>query len=368
MKQGKKRIAMLGHKRVPSREGGIEVVVEELAARMAKRGYCVTCYNRSGGANGARKGEYRGIRLKIAPAIDKKGLAALTASVTGALKAAFGKYDVVHFHAEGPAFMCWLPKIMGKKVVVTIHGLDHQRAKWGKLASAYIMMGERAAAKFAHEIIVLSRDTQKYFQDVYNRKTQLIPNGVNRPVPCQASLIRNLGLEKDGYILFLGRIVPEKGLAYLIQAFQKVRTEKSLVIAGGDSDSAGFMKKMKELAKGDPRIQFIGFVEGDMLGELYSNAYVYCLPSDLEGMPLTLLEAMSYGNCCLVSDIPGCTEVIEDKALIFQKGNIEDLRNKLQELCDDEALAQEYRAGAADFICGKYLWEDVVEKTLVLYE
>ena len=155
---------MLGHKRVPSREGGIEIVVEELASRFAAQGHHVTCYNRAGHhVSGAEFDvdagtQYRGIRLKTAPCLDKRGLAAITASFTAAWAAAFGKYDVVHFHAEGPAFMCWLPRLTGKRVVVTIHGLDHRRAKWGQLARTYIMLGERNAVRFAHSIIVLSAD------------------------------------------------------------------------------------------------------------------------------------------------------------------------------------------------------------------
>ena len=148
----------------------------------------------------------------------------------------------------------------------------------------------------------------------------LIPNGVNRPTLRGPQLItRQFGLEKDSYILFLGRLVPEKGIAYLIEAFRNVKTEKKLVIAGGSSDTDTFIQELKALAKGDDRIVFTGFVQGELLKELYSNAYVYTLPSDLEGMPLSLLEAMSYGNCCLTSDIAECAEVVEDKALLFKK-------------------------------------------------
>jgi glycosyltransferase involved in cell wall biosynthesis len=136
------------------------------------------------------------------------------------------------------------------------------------------------------------------------------------------------GLTENSYILFLGRLVPEKGIRYLIEAFKNVCTDKKLVIAGGSSDTDSFMKELQELAKEDDRIIFTGFVQGKILDELYSNAYIYTLPSDLEGMPLSLLEAMSYGNCCLVSDIPECTEVVEDKALIFKKSDIH--KQKLQ--------------------------------------
>ncbi len=368
-------IAMLGHKRIPSREGGVEVVVEELTTRMVDLGNSVTCYNRNGHHVSGKEfdnsylNEYKGIKLEYVPTLNKKGMAAMTSSVTGAFSAALGKYDVVHFHAEGPSAMCWLPKLFGKRIIVTIHGLDHQRAKWGKVASTYIMMGEKNAVKYADEIIVLSKEMQKYFKDTYGRETRFIPNSVERPEVRGAEAIKeNYGLEKDEYILFLGRIVPEKGLRYLIQAFKEVNTDKKLVIAGGSSDTEKFMNELKDMAHGDERILFTGFVQGELLEGLYSNAYTYILPSDLEGMPLSLLEAMSYGNCCVVSDIPECTEVVEDKAVVFKKGDVDDLRKTIQMLCDNSGAVERYKKDAADFICNKYRWDDVVKSTLDLYK
>ena len=215
---------------------------------------------------------------------------------------------------------------------MTSAGIDWQREKWQSgLGSKFIHQGEKNAVKYADEIIVLSKGVQDYFKETYGRETHFIPNGVNRPQIREANLITDrFGLKKDSYILFLGRLVPEKGIRYLVEAFKNVKTDKKLVIAGGSSDTDSFMAELKELAKGDDRILFTGFVQGAMLDELYSNAYIYTLPSDLEGMPLSLLEAMSYGNCCLVSDIPECAEVVEDKALIFKKSDVDDLREKLQ--------------------------------------
>lgn len=371
----KLNIAMLGHKRIPSREGGIEIVVEELSTRMVEAGHSVTCYNRSGHHvsgkefDGGSLKEYKGVKLKSVFTINRKGLAAMTSSFFGAICAAFGKYDVVHFHAEGPCAMLWLPKLFGKRCIATIHGIDWQRAKWGGFASKYIKFGEKVAAKYADGIIVLSEGVQKYFMDTYGRKTVFIPNGVNRPILRSPQLIKEkFGLEKDEYILFLGRLVPEKGITYLIEAFRGVTTDKKLVIAGGSSDTEAFMQELKELAEGNERIVFTGFVQGQMLEELYSNAYVYTLPSDLEGMPLSLLEAMSYGNCCLTSDIAECAEVVEDKAILFKKSDIDDLKEKLQYICDNPDAVRKLKSGATDFICRKYNWDDVVEQTLKLYQ
>lgn len=373
--KNKLNIAMLGHKRIPSREGGIEIVVEELSTRMVKEGHSVTCYNRSGHHvsgkefDGGSLEEYRGVKLKSVFTINRKGLAAMTSSFFAAICIAFGKYDAVHFHAEGPCAMLWFPKLFGKRCIATIHGIDWQRAKWGGFASKYIKFGEKIAAKYADEIIVLSEGVQKYFMDTYGRKTVFIPNGVNRPIPRSPQLIKEkYGLDKDGYILFLGRLVPEKGITYLIEAFKGITTDKKLVIAGGSSDTDTFMQKLKKLADSDDRIVFTGFVQGQKLEELYSNAYVYTLPSDLEGMPLSLLEAMSYGNCCLTSDIAECAEVVEDKAILFKKSNIDDLKEKLQYVCDNPDAVKKLKNGAADFICQKYNWDDVVEQTLKLYQ
>ena len=366
---------MLGHKRIPSREGGIEIVVEELSTRMVEVGHSVTCYNRSGHHVSGKEfdrgpfKEYKGVKLKPVFTINHKGLAAMTSSFFGAICTAFGKYDVVHFHAEGPCAMLWLPKLFGKRCIATIHGIDWQRAKWGGFASRYIKFGEKVAAKYADEIIVLSEGVQKYFMDTYGRKTVFIPNGVNRPILCDPQLIKEkFGIDKDEYILFLGRLVPEKGITYLIEAFTGVTTEKKLVIAGGSSDTDAFSQELKKLAEGDDRIVFTGFVQGQMLEELYSNAYVYTLPSDLEGMPLSLLEAMSYGNCCITSDIAECAEVVEDKAILFKKSDIDDLKENLQYACDNPDAVKKLKDEAADFICGKYNWDDVVEQTLKLYQ
>ena len=370
------RIAMLGHKRIPSREGGVEIVVEELATRMVKQGHSVICYNRSGHHVSGKEfdstilKEYKGVRLKSVLTINQKGLAAMTSSVFAALHSAFGKYDVVHFHAEGPCAMLWLPKLFGKRCIATIHGIDWQREKWKNgFGSKYIKFGEKVAVKYADEIIVLSKGVQDYFQKTYGRKTVFIPNGVNRPeVYAPEQIKEKYGLEKEDYILYLGRLVPEKGVHYLIEAFKSIQTDKKLVIAGGASDTDEYMERLKKLAAGDTRIIFTGFVQGRILEELYSNAYVSVLPSDLEGMPLSLLEAMSYGNCCLVSDIAECTEVVEDKAVVFKKSNVADLKEKLQMLFDDEKLVRKYKSEAGRFIFGKYNWDDVVDRTLELYK
>ncbi|EGC90828.1 glycosyltransferase, group 1 family protein [Turicibacter sp. HGF1] len=372
--KNKLRIAVLGQKNL-DRSGGIEVVVTELTTRMVKLGHEVTCYNRRGHHVSGKefdtniKDSYQGVQIKTVPTIDKKGLAAMTSSFFAAIYCAFGKYDIVHFHAEGPCAMLWLPKLFDKRCIATVHGIDWQREKWkGGFASKYIKFGEKVAVKYADEIIVLSKNIQDYFKDTYGRETVFIPNGVNKPEVREPQLIIDkFNLNKDDYILYLGRLVPEKGLRYLITAFKEVKTDKKLVIAGGASDTDSFFTEIKELVKNDPRIIFTGFVQGQILEELYSNAYIYTLPSDLEGMPLSLLEAMSYGNCCLTSDIDECAQVVKDKAVTFKKSAINDLREKLQYLCYNSDVVDKYKTEASNYICEEYNWDDVVKQTMHLY-
>lgn len=370
----KLRIAMLGHKRIPSREGGVEIVVEQLATRMSLLGHSLTVYNRKGHhVSGAKydstaKNIYKGVRIKSVPTIEKRGLAAMSASFFAAISAAFSRYDVVHFHAEGPCAMLWLPKLFGKKCIATIHGLDHQRAKWGKFASRYILFGEKCAVKFADEIIVLSKNVQDYFLKNYGRETIFIPNGITASKNVEAKEIaEKFGLKKDEYILYLGRLVNEKGIDYLIDAYKGVKTDKKLVIAGGSSDTKDYEQHLKDKAADCENIIFTGFVQGRLLEELYSNAYLYVLPSDLEGMPLSLLEAMSYSNCCLTSNIPECVQVTGECGVSFEKSNTEDLLIKMQMLCDNADFVNKYKNTAAQYVCERFNWDEITEKTLNLY-
>lgn len=369
------KVAMIGHKRIPSREGGVEIVVDELSTRLVKLGCRVDAYNRYGRHTAGKKytqykgKEYHGIRLITIPTFRNGKLNAIVYSVLAAFRALFGGYDVIHFHAEGPCIMCWLPKLFGIRTIATIHGLDWQRSKWGNFATKVLKAGEKMAVRHADEVIVLSRNMQDYFQNVYGRATRFIPNGIKRPVLYAPEEIRGkYGLEKDGYILFVARIVPEKGLHYLIEAYQQLKTEKRLVIAGGNSHSQAYMDEVTAMAQKDPRILMTGFVAGRVLEELYSNACFFVLPSDVEGMAVSLLEAMSYGNCCLISDIEENVEVVEDHAVSFRKGDVKQLREKMEYLLDHPEVRRSYQKQAADYICGKYDWDDVAEQTLRLYE
>ena len=374
MERKTRRIAMIGHKFIPSRDGGVEVVVSNLAPHLSKVGYNVTCYNRTNSRfrklrkTGELMKEYQSVRLIWTPTIDRRGLAAMTSSIFATIMASFGPYDLLHFHTEGPCIICWLPKLFGKKVVVTVHGLDHMRQKWGKFASAYIMMGEKAAVRHADSIIVLSKGVKNYFLEKYGRETVLIPNGIDPAENLPAcEITKQFSLSSRDYILFLGRLVPEKGIHYLISAYKKLHTDKKLVIVGGTSDTDAYVKQLHEVAGNDPSIIFTGFQQGTVAEELYSNAYLYVLPSDLEGMPLTLLEAMNYGCCCVTSDIPECADVLDGCGFTFPHGNIEALRETLQDLCDHPDKVEASRDEARKVVSSKYTWKEITAQTDELY-
>lgn len=367
-------IAMLGQKHIRYREGGVEVVVAELSTRMVQLGHHVTCYDRGGhhvsgkGYDSEKKSVYHGVVVKQVFTINKKGLAAFSSAFSAAVQASFSNADVVHFHAEGPCVMMWLPKLFGKCCICTIHGIDWQRAKWRGMAKKVIHYGEKVAAREADEIIVLSKSAQDYFWNTYHRKTVLLPNGIDpaEPVPVR-EIQKQYGLAKGQYILFLGRIVPEKGIHYLIQAFRQIHTDKKLVIAGGASDTASYFEEVKKQAEGDDRILFTGFVSGRPMQELYSNAYLYVLPSDLEGMPLTILEAMSYGDCCVVSDIPECADVVGDAGVTFRHGDAKDLQNVLERCFDDPELTRHLGDLARERVKACYDWDEITRRTIGVY-
>ncbi len=369
------KIAMIGHKRIPSREGGIEIVVEELSTRLVQMGHSVTVYNRMGrhvsdkdaDKEAHKLKKYKGIRIVHVPTPSNKAMNAIVYSFIATIMALFGNYDVIHYHAEGPCLMLPIPHFFGIRTIATIHGLDWQRSKWGGLATKVLKMGEKMAARYADEVIVLSLNNQQYFKDTYNRETIYIPNGVTSTEFREPDIIaKKFGLEKEKYILFLGRIVPEKGITYLLEAFSKIDTDMKLVIAGGKSHTDEYEAEVRRLAKKDPRVVLTGFVQGTIFSELYSNAYLYVLPSDIEGMPISLLEAMSFGRRCLVSDIPENKEACGDHALYFKKSDVNDLILKLNiAINDPDVFKTDYEI--MNYCYNRFNWNQVTSASVRLY-
>lgn len=370
---------MIGHKVVPSARGGIERVLTTLTPLLAERGAKVVCYNRMGDPvdeqyrDLVKNRSFRNVKLKTAPTLNLRGISAVIASFTAAIAATFGDYDVIHFHAEGPCAAMWIPKLFGKTCVATVHGLDWQRDKWGRgFISRYIHFGEKTLAKCADAIIVLSKPAYDYFRETYGRESVQIPNGTERPrlVP-EDAIFRKWGLRKDSYICSVSRLTQEKGIHLLIEAYNSLETDKKLVIAGDTGDSTktdSYISLLRQMAADNPNILFTGFISGEELESLYSNAYVVCAPSNLEGMSLSLLEALSYSNAVLCSDIPENVCVAEDHAAYFRSSDSRDLARRLGELLEDPQRVSRLKATAADYICSKFSWEEVADRTLSLYQ
>lgn len=366
------RIAIIGHKRIPSNEGGIEKGVEQHAVRMVALGHEVDVYNRGGADKYSKRRterlkEYKGVRIITVPTFQNPKLNAFVYSLLATLRAAFGRYDVVSYRASGPCAMIGLARLLGMRCVASLHGIDSKRDKWGGFASRYLRFGEKTAAIKADAVMVLSRNMRDYVRHEYGRESILFYNGVDEPELLPAREIRErFGLEEGSYVLYLSRIVPEKALHVLIEAFRGVRTDKRLVVAGG-ADDPSYLRRLKEMAAGDDRISFVGYVTGSTVGELYSNACVFALPSDLEGMSNSLLEAMSYGDCCFLSDIPENVEPAGECAAYFHAGDVEDCRKRLQELLDNPGRISSLGTSAKEHVLSSYSWDGAVDLTLDVY-
>ncbi len=363
------RIAIIGHKRIPSNEGGIEKGVEQHAKRMVELGHEVHVYNR-GNRHVFEKDyqkykEYQGIKIITIPTTNGQSEVPVY-SFLATFRALFGRYDVISYRASGSCVMIPIAKLFGNRCIASLHGIDSQREKWGKFASWYLKLGEKNAAKFADECLVLSQNMKKYVDSTYGIDSIVFANGIERPIKVGLNEMKKFGLEDDNYILYLGRIVPEKGIHYLIKAFQNVVTNKKLVIAGGATNFE-YLEYLKLMSAEDDRVIFTGHMKGIQVQELYSNPYMFVLPSDLEGMANALLEAMSYGNCCLISDIPENTQVVGEYAWSFKRGNENDLQDKLQYLIDNENEVNKIREATANHVLTKYSWGKVVEQMLDIY-
>lgn len=362
------KIAMIGQKGIPSRTGGVEIHVEEIARRLVEKGHSVDVYCRKSYCE-LETEEIHGIKLKYMPTINTKHLDAITYTFLASLDALFNKYDIVHYHALGPSSLSFIPKVVGKKIVCTIHGLDWQREKWGNFAKSYLKFGEFATTKFANKVITVSNCLRDYYLNQHSVDAVFIPNGVNMPDNLEPRLIQEkYGLTQNDYILFLARLVPEKGVHYLIDAYNQLDTDKKLVIVGGSSHTDDYVSLLHEKAKNNPNIVFTGFLTGDILAEFFSNAYLYVLPSEIEGLPISLLEAMSYKQCCLVSNIPENLEVIQEYGFSFENKNIEDLKNQLKYLLDNPAEVKKIREHVKKYVGEKYNWDPITDLTEQVYK
>ncbi|MGI6123658.1 MAG: glycosyltransferase family 4 protein [Acetivibrionales bacterium] len=361
------KIAMIGQKGIPSRSGGIEIHVEEIAKRLVQKGCEVDVYCRKSYCDEKQK-TLEGVNTIFTPYINTKRLDAITHSFTSLIHALFGHNDIIHFHALGPSTLAIIAKVLGKKVVCTVHGLDWKRSKWGGFSSRFLKFGEYATARFAHRTISVSESLVDYYREKYKKNVDYIKNGVEIKECVSPETIREKwGLESKAYFLYLGRLVPEKGIHYLIEAYKRLSTDKKLVIAGGSSHSDDYERELHLKAGDNEKIIFTGFVQGRILEELLSNAFVYVLPSDIEGMPISLLEAMSYGKLCLASDIEENRAVISRYGITFKHRDIDDLSKKMDMILNDEENLNISRSTIIEYIKNNFDWDDAADKTMKLY-
>ncbi len=359
------KIAMLGVKAVPC-IGGIQRYTEEIGTRLVERGHEVTVYCRGQYLDGDCGAQYRGMARRTTPGLRGKHLDAFTHTFTAAIDALRRDYDVVHFHAIGPSVFVPLVRMRRRsRIVVTVHGLDWQRAKWGRLAGACLRLAGRVGARGADALMAVSLADAAFFETALGRRPVHAPPGVICNVPEPADRILSLGLQEQEYILFVSRLVPEKGCHYLIEAYKRLRPPKKLVIAGGSNYADPYADGLKQHGRDD--IIFTGYARGKLLRELYSNAYVFVQPSDLEGTPSTILEALSYRRCVLASAIPGNEEALGGCGYTFEPGNVSDLSDKLAFLLENDDLVAQQAEPALRYVQRERNWGKITDTVEQVY-
>jgi glycosyltransferase involved in cell wall biosynthesis len=369
------KIAVIGAKGLPPKQGGIEHYCAEMYPRLVEQGCEVDLFARSSYNENRwfENYDYQGVRIIPLPSLPKKGIDAFFGSALGAFATTGKRYDIVHFHALGPALFSSVARFCtDSKIVVTCQGLDWQRAKWGNVSSRVIQTGEKAAVKFASEIVVVSEALQSYFLQTYNRQTVYIPNAPAAYPKSDGNFTygKNLGLEKERYILFVGRIVPEKRPDLLIEAFLKLKpTGWKLVFAGGVSDTKDYVATLLNQVAGSPQVVFAGELRGTRLAEIMRGAGLFALPSDLEGLPLAMLEAMQEGIPVLASDILPHQQLLgNDRGVLFAAGNVDACVGKLKWALQHPTELRNMAQIAQRHVQRYYSWERITDDNLSLYQ
>jgi glycosyltransferase involved in cell wall biosynthesis len=361
------KIAQIGSRGIPGHRGGVERVIEAVAPRLVRLGHQVIVYCASWST--FREPVYKGVNLRYAFSIRTKHLDTFVRSLVATLREIFGKSDIVHFHSSGSAPLALLCRLLGKKVVVTVHGLDWQRRKWGWFGQWFLQLGELAAVRVPNRTVVVGMDLKRALDSRYGCDVTYIPNGVEERESRAADKIREFGVRGRDFILYLARLVPEKQCHVLIDAFKRLPDAKGLklVIAGPTWHSEDYVAMLRKLAGDDPRIVFTGEVDEQTLEELYSNCYAYVLPSEVEGMSLSLLDAMAFGACIVTSDIAANADVIGGAGLTFSTGSPESLAEKLRQVLANPDQAQAFRVAAKARMTSEFHWDRVAERWESLY-
>lgn len=354
------RIAVTGLRGVPATWGGIEHHCENVYSRLIELGYDITVYARSYYIS-KEISEYKGLKIKRLPTLYFKYSDALLHTLFSLIHILFKNPDIVHIHGIGPCFFSWLPRLFRPrmKVFFTCHGLDWQRKKWPWWASRLIYLGELSAIFFAQYRIVVSRELQKHFDSVHGIKTTYIPNGILPIIPRKPDVITQWGLSTRNYFLCVGRLVPEKRMEDVIKAYLRRPRNFSLVIVGDNAAAKQYANGLISMASNVPSVIFTGYQFGPVLEELFSNALAFVTASELEGLPITLLEALSYGVICVTSDIGPHVEVMEDldPEFTFQVGDVDGISRCLDgvETMTDSQL-DEFKNKAVAMISEKFNW------------
>lgn len=362
----KLRIAFLVVKNI-ARGGGIEKYTQELGRRLVEHGHEVTVY--SMGHYGETTSEFLGMRVISIPCVKHSALEKLSASAMAAfhLFTKGEKYDVVHCHSVAAGAFAPFLRLKGHKCILQMHGIEWQRNRWNFVGKNMLKFLERVSLMSNHAYTAVSNTQCDYYKEKHSITMRYIPTGAEIKPHHEAREILKLGLEPGRYLLFASRLVREKGAHYLISAFRLLDTNFKLVIAGDAKGEEAYKQELQTLADNDPRILFPGFVEGRALQELFSNAAVYVQPSEIEGLSIALLEAMSYGNCCLVSDIPENMEAIGEAGFTFQNKNVADLRDKLSELLASETLLNSVGNKARLRVKDCYNWDKITTEFEDMY-
>lgn len=362
------KIAFIGQKGIPGQTGGVERHVEFLARHLSTLGQEILVYNRAV-TKDQEMDNYQGIKLIYLPFIDNKNLASITHTFLASLDVLKRKPDIIHYHGVGPSLLIWIPKLFLRKarLVATLHSFDYDNDKWSYFAKLMLRLGESIMCKYADEVIVLTPATQDYVLKKYHRSSQLIPNGTELLDSLNnqgEQALKSFNLEPKNYIFTASRLIRLKGIQYLIAAYKNLATDKKLVIAG----EGEYQKTLEELARGDDRIIFLGNQQGDTLRHLYANAYLFVQSSEMEGLSLSLLEAMGHASACLASDIPGNRVALAETGLYFENRNINDLQKKLKQLLDNEAEVKTLAASSYRRAVSEFNWPKVVKQTNDLYQ
>jgi len=378
------RVVMLGIRGFPGSLGGAENFSEQVATRLAARGHDVTVYCRSYILDEWAKPDaetpghlghlrtYRGVTLKLLPTVRSKHLDNILHTALATLDSFGRAFDVIHYHSMGPCLLAPLPYFLRRaRVVATAHGLDWSRAKWGGIAKRIIQAGEFCSARFAHVTTTVSKGLAQYYREKYGKRhVYYVPTGVEMNPPRKLDKARRWGIEPERYILFLSRITPEKGAHYLVEAYRRVRPPMKLLVAGGtmfeQSYTEQLQRSVKEAGLGNDVI-FTGFVTDEEMEELFSNAYLYVLPSEIEGLPHSLLQALAYGRCVLASDIDSCREALGDCGYTFRSTDVDDLTKQLARLVENPSLVRAERGKGIARVKREYDWETVTDRFVELY-